>query len=232
MFGGFEGECREGPRPNERFLGLRAGRFRACLRVSMHLQIPEGDFGGYIFDLDGTLVDTMPIHYLAWEAALVKIGLKDRLDKDYFYELGGVPSKKVASLLGKHHGLKLDPMAVYRDKEKLFMSSLQKLELIGAVVEFAKRVSRTCQVSVASGGDRDVVESTLRKTGLAPLFPVVVTADDVEHGKPAPDMFLLAAKRMGVEPQRCLVFEDGQPGMKAAEAAWMKCVFVPSRGSV
>ena len=80
----------------------------------------------------------MPIHYLAWEAAMAKIGLKGRLDKDYFYELGGVPSKKVAALLGKHHGLKLDPMAVYRDKEKIFMSSLQKLELIGAVVEFAK----------------------------------------------------------------------------------------------
>ena len=75
----------------------------------MQLQIPEGDFGGYIFDLDGTLVDTMPIHYLAWEAALAKTGLKGRLDEDYFYELGGVPSSKVAALLGKHHGLKLDP---------------------------------------------------------------------------------------------------------------------------
>jgi beta-phosphoglucomutase family hydrolase len=196
----------------------------------MHLQIPEGDFGGYIFDLDGTLVDTMPLHYLAWEAALVKVGLKGRLDKDYFYELGGVPSRRVAMLLGKHHGLRLDPVAVYKDKERIFMNSLQKLELIGAVVEFAKRASRTCPVSVASGGTRDVVESTLKKTGLAPLFPVVVTADDVEHGKPAPDMFLLAAKLMGVAPRRCLVFEDGQPGMMAAEAAGMKCVFVPSRG--
>jgi HAD superfamily hydrolase (TIGR01509 family) len=74
------------------------------------------------------------------------------------------------------------------------------------------------------------VTSTLKKTGLAPLFPVVVTADDVEHGKPAPDMFLLAAKLMGVAPERCLVFEDGQPGMQAAQAAGMKCVFVPSRG--
>lgn len=196
----------------------------------MHLQIPEGDFGGYIFDLDGTLVDTMPLHYLAWEAALVKVGLKGRLDKDYFYALGGVPSKKVAGLLGKHHGLKLDPVAVYKDKEKLFMGSLQKLELIGAVVEFAKRASKTSPVSVASGGDRDVVTSTLKKTGLAPLFPVVITADDVEHGKPAPDMFLLAAKLMGVAPGRCLVFEDGEPGMQAARAAGMKCVFVPSRG--
>jgi beta-phosphoglucomutase-like phosphatase (HAD superfamily) len=197
----------------------------------MHLKIPEGDFGGYIFDLDGTLVDTMPLHYLAWDEAIRKAGLKGRLDKDYFYELGGMPSKKVAMLLGKHHGLTLDPVAVYKDKERIFMGSLQKLELIGAVVEFARSVSKTCPVSVASGGTRDVVKSTLRKTGLAPLFPIVVTADDVEHGKPAPDMFLLAARLMGVAPQRCLVFEDGQPGMRAAEAAGMKWVFVPSRGS-
>ena len=184
------------------------------------------------FDLDGTLVDTMPLHYAAWESALQKAGLQGRLDEELFYELGGVPSRKVASLLGKRHGLNLDPVAVYRDKEEAFMGSLQKLDLILPVVEFARKVSAAgYPVSIASGGTHDVVTSTLQKTGLAPLFPVVVTADDVEHGKPAPDMFLLAAKRMGVEPTKCLVFEDGQPGMKAAEAAGMKWVFVQSRAS-
>jgi beta-phosphoglucomutase-like phosphatase (HAD superfamily) len=164
----------------------------------MLLQIPEGDFSGYIFDLDGTLVDTMPLHYTAWEAALRKAGLQGPLDEELFYELGGVPSRKVAGLLGKHHGLDLDPVAVYRDKEEAFMGSLEKLALIAPVVEFARRVSKDHPVAIASGGTRDVVTSTLTKTGLAPLFPVVVTADDVEHGKPAPDMFLLAAKLMGV----------------------------------
>jgi HAD superfamily hydrolase (TIGR01509 family) len=69
----------------------------------------------------------------------------------------------------------------------------------------------------------------LKLTGLAEIFPVVVSADDVVHGKPAPDMFLLAAKKMGVEPTRCLVFEDAEPGMRAAEAAGMKWVRVASR---
>jgi beta-phosphoglucomutase family hydrolase len=197
----------------------------------MKIQIPEGDFEGYIFDLDGTLVDTMPAHYTAWEAALRKAGLKGSLDENLFYELGGVPSKKVAALLGKHHGLSLDPDRVYRDKEELFKASLQKLSVIAPVVEFARRVSAAHPVAIASGGTRDVVESTLAKTGLKPLFKVVVTADDVEHGKPAPDMFLLAARRMGVPPAKCLVFEDGKPGIKAAEAAGMKWVFVASRGS-
>jgi len=197
----------------------------------MQIQIPDGVFAGFIFDLDGTLVDTMPLHYTAWEDALRKAGLQGGLDKEKFYSLGGVPSRKVAALLGRHHGLTLDPDAVTHDKEVGFMSSSQKLDLILPVVEFARKVSRDYPVAIASGGTRDVVASTLRKTGLAPLFPTVVTADDVEHGKPAPDMFLLAAQRMGVEPTKCLVFEDGEPGMRAAEAAGMKCVFVPSRTS-
>jgi beta-phosphoglucomutase family hydrolase len=198
----------------------------------MRLKIPEGDFAGFIFDLDGTLVDTMPLHYTAWEAALRRAGLKGRLDEELFYELGGVPSRRVATLLGKRHGLEVDAAAVFRDKEDTFMSSLEKLALIAPVVEFARKVSRERKpLAIASGGTHDVVTSTLTKTGLAPLFPTVVTADDVEHGKPAPDMFLLAAKRMGVAPERCLVFEDGQAGIKAADAAGMKWVFVSSRPS-
>jgi beta-phosphoglucomutase-like phosphatase (HAD superfamily) len=195
----------------------------------MKLEIPSGDFAGYIFDLDGTLVDTMPRHYDAWEKALRKAGLKGRLDENLFYALGGVPSRKVARLLGDHHGLELDPELVYRDKEDAFIASEHELGLIAPVVEFARRAALSRPVSIASGGTRDVVSSTLGKTGLDSLFKIVVTADDVAHGKPAPDMFLLAASRMGVEPSSCLVFEDGEPGLRAAEAAGMKSVFVPSR---
>jgi beta-phosphoglucomutase-like phosphatase (HAD superfamily) len=197
----------------------------------MQLDIPPGEFAGYIFDLDGTLADTMPLHYLAWNQAMQNAGLQGKLDENEFYSLGGVPSRLVAELLGRHHGIKLDPERVFRDKEAIFMGSLRKLELIGPVVAFARNVSRTHPVAVASGGNRDVVQSTLTKTGLASLFPIVVTADDVQHGKPAPDMFLLAARRMGVPPGQCLVFEDGEPGIQAAQAAGMKWVFVPSRPS-
>ena len=210
---------------------LRAVPIRASLRIPMRLQIPDGDFSGYIFDLDGTLVDTMPLHYAAWEAALQKAGLAGRLDENLFYDFGGMPSRKVATLLGRRHGLEVDPEKVYRDKEAIFMGSLRKLALIEPVVTFARRVAATHPVAVASGGTRDVVTNTLRITGLAPLFPVVVTMDDVEHGKPAPDMFLLAARLMGVKPASCLVFEDGKPGIQAAEAAGMKWVLVDSRAS-
>jgi HAD superfamily hydrolase (TIGR01509 family) len=101
--------------------------------------------------------------------------------------------------------------------------------LIEPVVAFARRVAQIHPVAVASGGTREIVERSLELTGLAKLFPVVVTACDVMHGKPSPDMFLLAAEMMGVAPGKCLVFEDAEPGMRAATAAGMQWVRVPSR---
>jgi beta-phosphoglucomutase family hydrolase len=195
----------------------------------MTIDLPSGDFGGYIFDLDGTLVDTMPLHYRAWDEAMRKVGLKAPLDEDLFYSLGGVPTKRVAELIARHYGLTIDPHAVFDHKESLFRALQKDAKLIEPVVEIARRMSLTCPVSVASGGPRDIVRRSLELAGLAPLFKVVITPEDVEHGKPAPDMFLLAAKRMAVPPEKCLVFEDAEPGMRAAEAAGMQYVRVPSR---
>ncbi len=195
----------------------------------MDLEIPSGDFAAYIFDLDGTLVDTMPLHYLAWDEAMRRVGMPGTLCEDLFYSFGGVPTLRVAELLAEHYGLKIDPWKVFHEKEALFSARTHEAALIEPVVAFARRVAATHPVAVASGGPRDVVRRTLELKGLAALFPVVVSADDVVHGKPAPDMFLLAAKNMGVEPTRCLVFEDAEPGMRAAEAAGMKWVRVASR---
>jgi beta-phosphoglucomutase family hydrolase len=195
----------------------------------MKLDIPPGDFAGYIFDLDGTLVDTMPLHFRAWDMAMRHAGLSCPLDEDLFYSLGGVPTRRVAELIAVHYRLKIDPDAVFHHKESLFQQLQGDARLIGPVVEIARRVAQTHPVSIASGGPRVIVQRSLELTGLAPLFKVVVTADDVEHGKPSPDMFLLAASRMGVAPEQCLVFEDAEPGMRAAEAAAMKWVRVPSR---
>ena len=200
----------------------------------MKLEIPPGEFAGYIFDLDGTLVDTMPLHYRAWNEAMRKVGLRAPLDEELFYSLGGVPTKRVAELIAAHYGLTIDPHAVFDHKEALFVELQKDAKLIEPVVEIARRMSLTHPVSIASGGPRTIVRGMLELTGLAPLFSkdnyhVVITPEDVEHGKPAPDMFLLAAKRMGVPPKKCLVFEDAEPGMRAAEAAGMKWVRVPSR---
>lgn len=195
----------------------------------MQLDLPDRSFAGYIFDLDGTLIDTMPLHYRAWDAAMREAGLDRQLDEELFYSLGGVPTRRVAELIGQHYGLPVDVELVFHRKEALFLELQDEARPILPVVEFARRVAPTHPVSVASGGPRDVVRHMLRVTGLAPLFPVVITPEDVVHGKPSPDMFLLAATRMGVPPAECLVFEDAEPGMRAAEAAGMAWVRVPSR---
>lgn len=195
----------------------------------MQLDIPARAFAGYIFDLDGTLIDSMPLHYKAWDKAMTHFGLRESLDEDLFYSLGGVPTVRVAELLGEHYKIRLNPLEVLHVKENFFVELQPEMKLIEPVVAFARQVAKTHPVAIASGGTRDLVEGSLKITGLAPLFPVVVTATDVIHGKPSPDMFLLAAKRMGVEPKDCLVFEDAVPGMLAAEAAGMGLVKVPSR---
>ncbi len=197
----------------------------------MQLNLPSSDFAGYIFDCDGTLIDSMPVHYRAWDAALRQRGLKEPLSQDLFYSLGGVPTRRVAELLAEHYGLSIDPDDVFNLKEALFVEMLPEVALIEPVVAFARRVAKNRPVSVASGGPRPVVLRSLELAGIADLFQIVVTADDVVHGKPSPDMFLLAAKLMGVPPERCLVFEDAEPGIKGALAAGMQVVHVPSRKS-
>lgn len=195
----------------------------------MILEIPEGDFSGYIFDLDGTLVDTMPLHYRAWDEAMRRVGLSVPLDEELFYSLGGVPTRRVAELIAEHYGLKINPHEVFDHKESLFREIQHDAKLIEPVVAIARRVARTHPVSIASGGPREIVHRSLQLAGLSSIFPVVVTPEDVTHGKPSPEMFLLAAKRMAVPAAGCLVFEDAEPGMRAAEAAGMKWVCVPSR---
>jgi len=197
----------------------------------MQLDIPLGDFAGFIFDLDGTLVDTMPLHYLAWDEAMRGVGLTGALDQDLFYSLGGVPTRHVAELIGQHYGLKLDPDAVMHTKEQLYLKLVAQAKPILPVVEFLRRMAPTHPCAIATGGTPDVALPALDTAGLRAFFKVIVTPLDVPpgRGKPAPDMFLLAAKMMGVPAERCLVFEDAEPGIRGARAAGMQVVHVPSR---
>jgi HAD superfamily hydrolase (TIGR01509 family) len=195
----------------------------------MKLDIPPGPFAGYIFDCDGTLVDTMPLHFRAWNEAMKRAGLPGELSEELFYSLGGMPTRKVAQVMADHYGLTINIDRVFHEKEELFLEMQSELRVIQPVVDFARKVHGTAPLSVASGGPRPVVVKTLELMGLADLFPVVVTPEDVVHGKPEPDMFLLAAKKMGVAPGECLVFEDAEPGFRAAEAAGMLWVRVSSR---
>ncbi len=195
----------------------------------MILDIPDRPFSGYLFDLDGTLVNSMPVHLKAWAVAMARAGLTGPFDAEYFYALGGVPTFESAVLYGEHYGLTLDPRRVVEEKEQLYLTLLHEVAVIEPVAAFARRVATTHPVAIVTGGGPEIAYPALEVTGLRPLFSVVITPEDVApgRGKPHPDMFLLAAARLGVPPEACLVFEDAQPGVDAAQAAGMQVVLVP-----
>ena len=195
----------------------------------MVLDIPCGEFAAYLFDLDGTLIDSMPVHLKAWAIAMDHAGLRVPFDADYFYALGGVPTFDSAVIYGEHYGLTLDAHAVVVEKEQLYLTLLNEVTVIEPVAAFAREVAATHPVAIVTGGGTEIAYPALDAAGLRSIFPVVVTPADVApgRGKPSPDMFLLAAKKLGVAPERCLVFEDAVPGVKAARAAGMQVVVVP-----
>lgn len=194
----------------------------------MELVFPEGDYAGVIFDCDGTLVDSMPVHYRAWTKVLNRVNHPRSFSEQAFYDLGGVPTDRLVEILNERAGTSHDPQELSGLKEKIYLDLLPEVPPIEPVVRYARSLAGKRPISVASGGEAYVVDRALIGAGLRELFPVVVTADQVAQGKPAPDMFLLAAERMGVEPSGCLVLEDAELGRQAAVAAGMACMMIPN----
>jgi beta-phosphoglucomutase family hydrolase len=180
----------------------------------------EPHIQGLIFDCDGTLVDTMPLHYQAWQELTQTRGAQ--FPEDLFYELAGVPSDKIAEILNDQFGYQLDPQKTAAEKECLFLDKyLPKAKAIESIVSIARQYKGQLPMAVATGGIPAVVQFALKAIGLTDFFDAVVTSEDVKHGKPAPDTFLEAARRLNVEPQYCMVFEDSDLGLEAAQRAGM-----------
>jgi HAD superfamily hydrolase (TIGR01509 family) len=184
------------------------------------------DYAGYIFDCDGTLADSMVVHYRAWLSALAAHGASFDFDWELFTSRAGMSTPNTVRELNQQFGSALDPEAVSLSQRVEYERFLETVQPVAEVVELARRVSATYPVSVASGSERKVVLRTLELIGLGQTFPIVVTPEDVLHGKPAPDMFLLAAERMGVPARDCVVFEDSVLGLEAAKRAGMAAVLV------
>jgi beta-phosphoglucomutase family hydrolase len=200
--------------------------FNKELSFRMKLELPAGSFRAYLFDCDGTIVDSMPLHYIAWKSALAEWGCA--FDEKLFYSWGGKPVDEIISTLNRMNGLNMPVEAVGQRKENLYFDLLPQLKAIPEVVEHIDAQHGRIPFAVVSGGRRSSVVRSLTTLNLLDKFDTIVGADDYTNSKPAPDAFLLAAARLGVAPQDCLVFEDTDLGIQAATAAGMASVKVPS----
>src|SRR5256886_12267474 len=179
---------------------------------------------GINFDCDGTLADTMPLHWRAWQAVANRHRL--HFPEDRFYELGGVPTSDILKMLSQEQGVPIDHIAVAHEKEAEYLPLIEQVEPVNAVVAVAREHHGKIPMAVASGGTKQIITQVLEHLGIARLFQAIVTSEDVARQKPAPDIFLEAARRIRVPPRLCRAYEDTELGLQAIRAAGMQAVDV------
>ena len=191
----------------------------------MKLKLPAGSFKAYLFDCDGTIADSMPLHYVAWKKALAEWNCE--FSEDLFYGLGGLRAAEIINTLNQKHDLNMPAKDVSRRKEELYFESLPQLKAVPEVLEHIQASHGRIPFAVVSGSPRDSVTASLEILNILDRFDTLVCAGDYQKGKPDPEPFLVAAKRLGVAPEDCLVFEDTDMGIQAATAAGMASVRIP-----
>ena len=192
----------------------------------MKLKLPEGPFKAYLFDCDGTLADSMPLHYLAWKKALAEWNCE--FDERLFYQWGGMPVAEIVATLNQKHGLNMPVENVSRRKENHYFELLPQLKAVAEVLEHVEAEHKRIPFAVVSGSTRESVVASLQALNLLDRFDTLVCAGDYKKSKPDPEAFLLAASRLKVAPEHCLVFEDTDMGIEAAKSAGMAWVKVPT----
>lgn len=189
------------------------------------LVIPAKPYRAYLFDLDGTVADSMPLHWISWRQAVKEHG--GNFPLNLFYEWGGMPLAKSVELLNEQFGYTMSAPEVVRRKEELYYELVPELKPIPAVLAHVEAQHGRIPLAIVSGSPRAGIHRSLTQLGLLDRFDVLVGSEDYQHGKPHPEPFLTAAAQLGVEPEHCLVFEDADPGIAAAKAAGMDWVRVP-----
>jgi HAD superfamily hydrolase (TIGR01509 family) len=185
-----------------------------------------------IFDCDGTLVDTMPLHFEAWKDAFQLHGATFEFSWDLFNSRAGMTLERTVIELNQQFCCQMDPDQVANAQRAFFQRQQDQIRPIAFVAEFAARLRGKIPMAVASGSNHTSVTQALLRVEMLDWFDVVITAGDVHHGKPAPDAFLLAAQRLNVPKERCLVIEDGQLGIEAAGRAGMDAYLITREGGV
>ena len=189
---------------------------------------------GLIFDCDGTLIDSMPLHYQAWVAVLRRYNLE--FPEARFYEWAGVSVEEIVHRLATAQGVVVDARIIAEERDHCFHTLAQSAPRpVNAVVEIARRFHGQLPLAVATGSTQASAEASLRGIGILDWFDAVVSSQDVGRPKPSPDVFLMAAERIAVAPANCVAFEDGDAGLQAAREAGMHVVdirpWLPQRGA-
>ncbi|MCW0481242.1 HAD family hydrolase [Gaoshiqia sediminis] len=179
---------------------------------------------GLIFDLDGTISDTMPIHYIAWRNAAAKHGIDFTVE--LFGQLAGIPLYPTVEKLNELFGTSIDPQQMGDEKEMEYENNMHQAVPIRPVVEIIKKYHGKIPMAVGTGGLKRLAKKSLELIGIDKYIDIIVAYEDVKNYKPHPETFLRCAELMGVEPQFCQVFEDGVLGIEAAKKAGMMVVDV------
>lgn len=186
----------------------------------------QQDYAALLFDCDGTLADTMPAHFVAWTHVTQLHGLQ--FDEERFYALGGRPSRDILALLASEVGRELDLEEAVILKENTFLQQLHEVRAIDPVVDAARRAAGRIPTAVVTGGHRHICRQILEHVGIENCFDTLVASEDTSRHKPEPEPFLEAARRLAVDPARCVVWEDSDLGIEAARRAGMTWIDVRS----
>jgi beta-phosphoglucomutase family hydrolase len=181
-------------------------------------------YKGIVFDMDGTLIDSMGSHAVAWQQTCEFFDIP--YDGQYINALGGVPSRQIVKLLNEKHGLEHDLDEVAAKKRQAWLALDDNLAVIEDTFRVMQRYEGVLKMGIGTGSERDNAMRMLTQTGLLDRVETVVTASDVTHGKPHGETFLTVAKNMGLTADECVVFEDTEVGRQAAQAAGMDCIMV------
>ncbi|MFF2195969.1 HAD family hydrolase [Streptomyces sp. NPDC058157] len=181
-----------------------------------------------IFDLDGTLVDSEPNYYESGRRTLERHGVPGFTWEEHSRFIG-IGTLETLELLKERYGLRAPVEQLLAEQNAAYLELARtRTEAFPEMRGFVERLhARGVPMAVASGSSLEAIDAVLEGTGLAAWLTTVVSAEEVERGKPAPDVFLEAARRLGAAPASCVVVEDAAPGALAARAAGMHCLAVP-----
>nr|WP_086937556.1 beta-phosphoglucomutase family hydrolase [Thaumasiovibrio occultus] len=188
------------------------------------IDIDLSRYAGIIFDMDGTLIDSMPTHLKAWRQTAETFGFP--FDEHWFYQLGGQPTIKTAAMLKEMYPISAEANDLVQHKYGRYEAIENKGTLIDATYQVLLSAKGEKKLAIGTGSQRHHTEALLKDNQVFDHFDAIVTANDVTEHKPAPATFLSAAEKMGLTPEQCVVFEDTGLGLRAAKAAGMDCYLV------